>query len=53
MPRFCIGVVWLCIILLYCNNPVFSVGHPMVEKWPTLAYLPCWQNDQQHIQGHK
>uniref|UniRef100_A0A0E0MB95 Cyclin-dependent kinase E-1 n=2 Tax=Oryza punctata TaxID=4537 RepID=A0A0E0MB95_ORYPU len=35
-------------------DKIFKVlGHPTVEKWPTLANLPCWQNDQQHIQGHK
>ncbi|GJV10920.1 cyclin-dependent kinase E-1 [Tanacetum coccineum] len=27
--------------------------HPTVDKWPTLANLPHWQSDQQHIQGHK
>ncbi|CAN6294102.1 unnamed protein product, partial [Urochloa humidicola] len=35
-------------------DKIFKVlGHPTVEKWPTLANLPCWQNDQQHIQSHK
>ncbi|XP_039829751.1 cyclin-dependent kinase E-1 isoform X5 [Panicum virgatum] len=35
-------------------DKIFKVlGHPTVEKWPTLANLPWWQNDQQHIQGHK
>uniref|UniRef100_A0A0D9XMY8 Cyclin-dependent kinase E-1 n=1 Tax=Leersia perrieri TaxID=77586 RepID=A0A0D9XMY8_9ORYZ len=35
-------------------DKIFKVlGHPTIEKWPTLANLPCWQNDQQHIQGHK
>ncbi|XP_052622355.1 cyclin-dependent kinase E-1 [Lactuca sativa] len=33
---------------------IFKVlGHPTVEKWPTLAHLPHWQTDEQHIQGHK
>nr|XP_043612917.1 cyclin-dependent kinase E-1 [Erigeron canadensis] len=35
-------------------DKIFKVlGHPTVEKWPTLAHLPHWQSDQQHIQGHK
>nr|KAJ0208452.1 hypothetical protein LSAT_V11C500253840 [Lactuca sativa] len=35
-------------------DKIFKVlGHPTVEKWPTLAHLPHWQTDQQHIQGHK
>ncbi|KAL6642608.1 hypothetical protein ACP70R_020789 [Stipagrostis hirtigluma subsp. patula] len=35
-------------------DKIFKVlGHPTVEKWPILANLPCWLNDQQHIQGHK
>ncbi|AQK66278.1 Cyclin-dependent kinase E-1 [Zea mays] len=35
-------------------DKIFKVlGHPTVEKWPTLANLPWWQNDHQHIQGHK
>ncbi|XP_062094992.1 uncharacterized protein LOC133800868 isoform X2 [Humulus lupulus] len=37
-------------------NPfqIFKVlGHPTIEKWPTLANLPHWQNDLQLIQGHK
>ncbi|XP_020519819.1 cyclin-dependent kinase E-1 isoform X3 [Amborella trichopoda] len=33
---------------------IFKVlGHPTQEKWPTLVNLPCWQNDQQHIQSRK
>ncbi|RYR44691.1 hypothetical protein Ahy_A08g040984 isoform B [Arachis hypogaea] len=28
-------------------------GHPTLEKWPSLANLPHWQQDVQHIQGHK
>ncbi|RWW33558.1 hypothetical protein GW17_00001727 [Ensete ventricosum] len=31
----------------------YFTGHPTPEKWPTLVNLPYWQNDQQHIQGHK
>ncbi|XP_071697189.1 cyclin-dependent kinase E-1 [Rutidosis leptorrhynchoides] len=35
-------------------DKIFKVlGHPTVDKWPTLAHLPHWQSDQQHIQGHK
>ncbi|MFS8014967.1 putative protein-serine/threonine kinase CMGC-CDK-CDK8 family [Helianthus anomalus] len=35
-------------------DKIFKVlGHPTVDKWPTLAHLPHWQTDQQHIQGHK
>ncbi|KAF7834113.1 cyclin-dependent kinase E-1-like isoform X1 [Senna tora] len=35
-------------------DKIFRVlGHPTLEKWPTLAYLPHWQQDVQHIQGHK
>ncbi|KAM6563225.1 hypothetical protein CsatB_023223 [Cannabis sativa] len=35
-------------------DKIFKVlGHPTIEKWPTLANLPHWQNDLQHIQGHK
>lgn len=35
-------------------DKIFKVlGHPTVDKWPTLANLPHWQSDQQHIQGHK
>ncbi|KAJ0989885.1 hypothetical protein J5N97_008241 [Dioscorea zingiberensis] len=35
-------------------DKIFKVlGHPTPEKWPTLVNLPYWQNDQQHIQGHK
>nr|KAJ0212561.1 hypothetical protein LSAT_V11C400204610 [Lactuca sativa] len=35
-------------------DKIFKVlGHPIVEKWPTLAHLLHWQTDQQHIQGHK
>ncbi|KAG0472565.1 hypothetical protein HPP92_013993 [Vanilla planifolia] len=33
---------------------IFKVlGHPSPDKWPTLVNLQHWQNDQQHIQGHK
>ncbi|KAH1189404.1 Cyclin-dependent kinase E-1 [Glycine max] len=28
-------------------------GHPTLEKWPSLVSLPHWQQDVQHIQGHK
>ncbi|XP_050945212.1 cyclin-dependent kinase E-1 isoform X4 [Cucumis melo] len=35
-------------------DKIFKVlGHPTIEKWPTLANLPNWQQDVQHIQGHK
>ncbi|KAM3709477.1 hypothetical protein ACB098_02G176500 [Castanea mollissima] len=35
-------------------DKIFKVlGHPTLEKWPTLASLPHWQQDVQHIQGHK
>lgn len=35
-------------------DKIFRVlGHPTVDKWPTLAHLPNWHSDQQHIQGHK
>ncbi|XP_057971541.1 cyclin-dependent kinase E-1 isoform X1 [Malania oleifera] len=35
-------------------DKIFKVlGHPTQEKWPTLVYLPHWQSDSQHIQGHK
>ncbi|GMY11580.1 cyclin-dependent kinase E-1 [Fagus crenata] len=35
-------------------DKIFRVlGHPTLEKWPTLANLPHWQQDTQHIQGHK
>ncbi|KAF2313477.1 hypothetical protein GH714_011181 [Hevea brasiliensis] len=35
-------------------DKIFKVlGHPTLEKWPTLASLPHWQSDLQHIQGHK
>ncbi|KAH7520556.1 cyclin-dependent kinase E-1 isoform X2 [Ziziphus jujuba] len=35
-------------------DKIFKVlGHPTLEKWPTLANLPHWQQDLQHIQGHK
>ncbi|KAG9131653.1 hypothetical protein Leryth_009410 [Lithospermum erythrorhizon] len=35
-------------------DKIFKVlGHPTVEKWPTLANLPHWHSDSQHIQGHK
>lgn len=28
-------------------------GHPTLEKWPSLAHLPHWNQDTSHIQGHK
>ncbi|KAK9950220.1 hypothetical protein M0R45_005746 [Rubus argutus] len=35
-------------------DKIFKVlGHPTVEKWPTLSNLPHWHQDLQHIQGHK
>ncbi|KAM5577916.1 cyclin-dependent kinase E-1 [Rosa sericea] len=35
-------------------DKIFKVlGHPTLEKWPTLSTLPHWQQDSQHIQGHK
>uniref|UniRef100_A0A5B7AWT2 Putative cyclin-dependent kinase E-1-like n=1 Tax=Davidia involucrata TaxID=16924 RepID=A0A5B7AWT2_DAVIN len=35
-------------------DKIFKVlGHPTLEKWPTLVSLPHWQLDVQHIQGHK
>ncbi|KAL6219923.1 hypothetical protein ACLB2K_007681 [Fragaria x ananassa] len=35
-------------------DKIFKVlGHPTLEKWPTLSHLPHWQQDVQHIQGHK
>ncbi|KAM0974098.1 hypothetical protein FF1_017346 [Malus domestica] len=35
-------------------DKIFKVlGHPTLEKWPALANLPHWQQDMQHIQGHK
>uniref|UniRef100_A0A2P2IU96 Cyclin-dependent kinase E-1 n=1 Tax=Rhizophora mucronata TaxID=61149 RepID=A0A2P2IU96_RHIMU len=35
-------------------DKIFKVlGHPTLEKWPTLASLYHWQHDSQHIQGHK
>ncbi|GMY12585.1 cyclin-dependent kinase E-1 [Fagus crenata] len=35
-------------------DKIFKVlGHPTLEKWPTLANLPHWQQDTQHIQGRK
>lgn len=35
-------------------DKIFKVlGHPTLEKWPTLANLSHWQQDLQHIQGHK
>ncbi|KAK7841813.1 cyclin-dependent kinase e-1 [Quercus suber] len=34
-------------------DKIFKVlGHPTLEKWPTLANLPHWHQDVQHIQGH-
>ncbi|XVF12929.1 hypothetical protein REPUB_Repub08aG0162300 [Reevesia pubescens] len=35
-------------------DKIFKIlGHPTLEKWPTLANLPHWQSDSQHIQAHK
>ncbi|XP_019415350.1 PREDICTED: cyclin-dependent kinase E-1-like isoform X1 [Lupinus angustifolius] len=35
-------------------DKIFKVlGHPTLEKWPSLANLLHWQQDVQHIQGHK
>ncbi|TYH55166.1 hypothetical protein ES332_D09G219100v1 [Gossypium tomentosum] len=35
-------------------DKIFKIlGHPTLEKWPTLASLPRWQSDVQHIQSHK
>lgn len=35
-------------------DKIFKVlGHPTLEKWPSLQHLPHWQQDTQHIQGHK
>ncbi|KAJ6289214.1 hypothetical protein OIU76_025092 [Salix suchowensis] len=35
-------------------DKIFKVlGHPTLEKWPTLASLPHWHSDMEHIQGHK
>ncbi|XP_050228548.1 cyclin-dependent kinase E-1 [Mercurialis annua] len=35
-------------------DKIFKVlGHPTLEKWPSLAHLPHWQSDLQHIQAHK
>ncbi|KAJ8764882.1 hypothetical protein K2173_010347 [Erythroxylum novogranatense] len=35
-------------------DKIFKVlGHPTIEKWPTLASLPHWQQDSHHIQAHK
>ncbi|OMP02902.1 hypothetical protein COLO4_10747 [Corchorus olitorius] len=35
-------------------DKIFKIlGHPTLEKWPTLANLPHWQSDMQHIQAHK
>ncbi|KAJ8447738.1 hypothetical protein Cgig2_015101 [Carnegiea gigantea] len=35
-------------------DKIFKVlGHPTPEKWSTLVNLPHWQQDVQHIQGHK
>ncbi|GLT90727.1 hypothetical protein SLE2022_086450 [Rubroshorea leprosula] len=35
-------------------DKIFKIlGHPTLEKWPTLANLPHWQSDLQHIQAHK
>ncbi|KAK1564909.1 hypothetical protein Q3G72_014374 [Acer saccharum] len=35
-------------------DKIFKIlGHPTTEKWPTLATLPHWHSDSQHIQGRK
>ncbi|PNY06397.1 cyclin-dependent kinase, partial [Trifolium pratense] len=35
-------------------DKIFKVlGHPTLEKWPSLAHLHHWQHDTQQIQGHK
>ncbi|GAV68680.1 Pkinase domain-containing protein [Cephalotus follicularis] len=35
-------------------DKIFKIlGHPTLEKWPTLANLPHWQSDSQHIQTRK
>jgi len=35
-------------------DKIFKIlGHPTMDKWPTLVNLPHWQNDVQHIQAHK
>ncbi|CAN8251754.1 unnamed protein product [Cochlearia groenlandica] len=35
-------------------DKIFKIlGHPTTDKWPTLANLPHWQSDVQHIQAHK
>lgn len=35
-------------------DKIFKIlGHPTVDKWPTLANLPHWQSDLQHIQSHR
>ncbi|CAL0305255.1 unnamed protein product [Lupinus luteus] len=35
-------------------DKIFKVlGHPTLEKWSSLANLPHWHHDVQHIQGHK
>nr|QYW07095.1 E-type cyclin-dependent kinase [Dimocarpus longan] len=35
-------------------DKIFKIlGHPTPEKWPTLASLPHWSSDSQHIQGRK
>ncbi|KAJ3681642.1 hypothetical protein LUZ60_014215 [Juncus effusus] len=35
-------------------DKIFKVlGHPTIDKWPTLINLPHWATDLQNIQGHK
>lgn len=35
-------------------DKIFKIlGHPTMDKWPTLVNLPHWQGDVQHIQAHK
>ncbi|XP_062101303.1 cyclin-dependent kinase E-1-like isoform X2 [Humulus lupulus] len=47
------------VVTIWYRAPELLLGakhytsHPTIEKWPTLANLPHWQNDLQYIQGHK
>jgi cyclin-dependent kinase 8/11 len=35
-------------------DKIFKVlGHPTVDKWPSIVHLQNWQQDTQHIQSHK
>ncbi|KAG4909365.1 hypothetical protein JHK87_055481 [Glycine soja] len=40
-------------VLVISQDIVTMQGHPTLEKWPSLVSLPHWQQDVQHIQGHK